>query len=422
MAKKKKAPAAKAGTAKPTAKPASKKQGAAVRALHDRFAKYAEKAKKAYGGSTAIAAQIAETNMRLPRISTGNVGLDIAMFGGVPRGRITRFFGREKSAKTGSCLNTVATWQHEHCGLCYARGPCEHGRISGEDRPKAGALWIDAENRIVDMLDWVVGHGVDLERTLIQSPPSGQHIVDFVDDTVQEKGAGIGLIVVDSIANITSQEERDKSTMKGRTAPVNAMLLNKACRKWTASVCELGVQETMKPTILLINQIRQTMDQFRPETMPGGKGLDYAASIDVRFSAGKDHYIVHDKDGEWEDKTTGFGSRFKPLPDAVPDYVEINYRVTASGICPNGRYGSFNYWKRASHGRRKGDPDNTERLWEIAKRHDMVVKDGRNYTLLGVSAGTHNALRETLYKDYSLQARLWRAIMDKLVHDENPSE
>ncbi len=422
MGKRKKKAAAKkaAKPAKPDAKPAKKKSGADVRALHDRFAKFADKAEKAYGGSTAIAARIAETNMRLPRISTGNIGLDIAMFGGVPRARITRFFGREKSAKTGSCLNTVATWQHEHCGLCYAKGPCEHGRISGEDRPKPAALWIDAENRLADMLDWVVGHGVDLERLLIQSPPSGQHIVDFVDDTVQEKGTGIGLIVVDSVANITSQEERDKATMKGRTAPVNALLINKACRKWTASVCELGIADQQKPTILLINQIRYTMDAFgSPEVMPGGKAQDYATSIDVRFSSGKEHYLIQNDKGEWEDKTTGFSSRFKPPPDAVPDYVEVNYRVTASGICPNGRYGSFNYWKREAHGRRKGDPDNTEKLWEIARRHDMIQKNGRSYTLFGASASTHNALKELLYEDYGLQARLWRAVVAKLV-DEKP--
>jgi RecA/RadA recombinase len=394
----------------PKAAPAPKKTKAFKNA-DEGFASFASMAEKAWPGTTAIADVVLRT---IPRISTGNLGLDIATYGGIPRGRIVRFFGREKSAKTGSSLNTVASWQ-KHCGICYDRGPCEHGLVSGEDRPKAAALWIDAENRLSDMMYWVEGHGIDLERLLILAPPSGQHIVDVTDAAIREHGSGLGLIVVDSVANMTSQEEIKKATMKGRTAPVNALLMNKALRKWVAAVNELGVVETKKPTIILLNQIRQTMDAFgSPETQPGGKGMDFATSVDVRFSHGKVHYLTEGPKG-WEDQTTGFGKRWKPDPDATPDFVEIKYRVTASGICPNGRYGQFNYWLHPAHGRRIGDVDNVDRLWEYAKNYNLLAKGGKGWEIGALTERTQAALKESFFSDGTAQAEVWGFIVEKLI-------
>ena len=403
---KKKAPAKKAPAKK---KKATKKSKEPL----DGLAAFEANIRKGFGeGVMARGSALAED---IPRISTGNLGLDIATFGGLPRGRIIRFFGREKSAKTGSCLNTMAAWQ-KHCGLCYERGPCEHGTVSGVDRPKAAGLWIDAEHRLDSMMGWVKGHGVDADRLLVMEPPSGQHIVDITDAAIREHGAGIGLIVVDSIANITSQEELSKATMKGRTAPVNALLLNKALRKWIAAVNELGVHEKRKPTILLINQIRHTMDAFgNPEVMPGGKGQDYATSLDVRFSKSKPHYLVETPSG-WEDKSVAYGSRWKPDADVTPDYVEINYRVTASGICPNGRHGTFNYWTKAGHGRRKGDPDNEDRLWEYARKYLMKkAETGTGWTICSATEKTQAKLKEVFYLTESLRMEAWAEVVSILM-------
>ena len=409
---------------KTTKKAATKKTAAkkkTSKAPLDGLAQFEALVAKGFGGTVmSRASAMAES---IPRISTGNLGLDIATFGGLPRGRIVRFYGREKSAKTGSCLNTLAAWQR-HCGLCYERGPCEHGKVSGVDRPRAAALWIDAEHRLDSMMGWVKGHGIDVDRLLIMEPPSGQHIIDITDAAIREHGAGIGLIVVDSIANITSQEELDKATMKGRTAPVNALLLNKGLRKWISAVNDLGVLEKKKPTIILINQIRSTMDQYSPEAMPGGKGQDYATSLDLRFARGKPHYLVQ-TDGGWEDKQVSYGARWKPDPDAIPDYVEINYRVTASGICPNGRYGTFNYWQRRAHGRREGDPDNVDRLWEYSRKY-LMAKGGEGWCICSATERTQAKLKETFYENEKVQLEAWTAVVDKLMDpdaaEEQPAE
>ena len=351
----------------------------------------------------------------ISRISTGNIGLDIATFGGLPRGRIIRFFGREKSAKSGSAWNTVACWQHQHCGICYERGPCDHGKVSGFDRPKAKVLWIDAEHRVADMYYWPEGHGVDLSCLLVQEPPSGQYITDVVHTAILEHGAGIGLIVVDSVANFTSQEEIDKATVKGRTMAVNAALLNKALRKWVAATCKIGVAESKKPTIILVNQMRQTMDQYTVETMPGGEAQKYATSIDVRFQSKRYHHLVENEKGEIEDKCKTFGSRWKAEPDDTPYYVEIDYRITSSGVCPNGRYGQFNYWLKEGHGRRIGDPDNVNKLWDYVKRLDLMKKAKNGYELFEISGRTQDKIKEAFYADTGVQAKVWGVIVETLI-------
>jgi len=407
--KKKKKTAKKAAAKKAAPKKAAKKK----KAEEDGFAAFTAQAKKAWPDTIIVAS---EGVQEIPCFSTGNIGLDIATFGGWRRGRIHRIYGLEKAGKTGTMLNSVLAWQ-KHCALCYKRGPCEHGEESGVDRPKAPALYIDAEHRLADMWKRVADHGIDLDRILVQQPPTGQHVVDFVDSAIREKGANIGLVVVDSVAHITSKEEIDKATMKGRTMAVNAQLINRAVRKWTAAVCALGISSEKKPTILLVNQLRQSPDQFKPEVQTGGKGLDYATSLDLRLSAGKYHYVVPTKDGKgWEDKVPKFsksGQGWKPDPDAAPDYVEINYRVTNSGVCPNGRYGSFQYWLRPTHGRRIGDPDNMGRLWEYSRKYFME-KVGWSYSILGIEASTQNALKNQFVNDPDAVEKAWSTLVSVL--------
>lgn len=414
-APKKKAPKQEAETeeaASPAAKPKKTKKG---NALSDNVAAFLAKSQKTWPDCISAASEL--QYQEVPKVSTGNVGVDIATFRGFPRGRIVRVFGREKSAKTGTCLNTVAEWQ-KHCGCCYERWACHpscdyHG--DEENRPSAYALWIDAEHRLESMWHWVTGHGVNLDHLIYQIPPSGQHIVDFTGAAIREKGAGIGLIVVDSLAHITAEEEIKKATTKGKTAPVNALLLNRALRLWSNAVCALGLSPQRKPMILLINQLRDTMDQYHPEVTPCGKGQDYATALDLRLAHGKKHYILPDKDGNLKDYVPS--QNWKPPEDAIPDYVEIKYRVTQSGVCPSGRYGEFRYWLRNAHGRRIGDPDNRERLWEYAKRYTLWSKTGRNLDLFGVTATTQDALKVKFYESPEVQEAVREAILKMLVDD-----
>jgi hypothetical protein len=158
------------------------------------------------------------------------------------------------------------------------------------------------------------------------------------------------------------------------------------------------------------------MDQFHPEALPGGEGQKYVTALDVRFASGKKHYLVKNEDGEFEDRTTGYGTRWKPGEDDTPDFVEINYRVVESGSSLSGRYGTFNYWLKAAHGRRQGDPDNIERMWDYVKRLDLLQKEGRGYKLFDIEAGTQAAVKEQFQTNTEVQGKVWAQIVQKFIN------
>mgnify|MGYP000890728844 CR=1 FL=1 len=354
-----------------------------------------------------------ELTLELPRISTGNFGVDVALYGGIPQGRIIRFWGQPKSGKTGSCLNTVATYQREHCSECFQK------TCKCKDRDVPDVVWIDAENRMNDMLYWPKAHGINLDCMRILCPPTGQNVVDFVDHIIRSQDiAKVGLFVVAPLAHVVSTDELNKPTLDGVTVGRSAYLLNQAWKRWTSAIHSLGIKNECKPTILCINQIRHKVGVMfgSPETMPGGIGQDFATSVDVRFSSGPPTYVVYDeKKEQWIAKQKKSGSNFKPPKDASPDFMEVRYRITASGICPSGRYGEFNYWLKSAHNHRCGDPDNGLQLWQYSKRYGLVTQSEGKKHLFGHSARKLEDLRESFRHDPVAVAKAREIIMAKLV-------
>lgn len=354
-----------------------------------------------------------ELTLRIPRISTGNFGLDVATFGGIPQGRFIRFWGSPKSGKTGSCLNTVATYQREHCSECFQR-ECE---CKNRDVPEV--VWVDAENRMNSMLYWPQEHGINLDCLRILCPPTGQNVVDFVDHIIREgQTAKVGLIIVDSLAHIVSQDELNKPTLDGVTVGRNAHLLNSAWRKWTSAIMSLGIQNERKPTVLCINQMRQKIGVTygSPDIMPGGVGQDFATTVDIKFQNGPPTFVVWDeKKRAWIAKEKKGRGSYEPSPDETPDFVKISYRITASGFCPPGRNGEFNYWLKSTHGHRCGDPDNGLQLWNYAKRYDLIQQEGHEKILYGLRARTLDELREVFRGDQKAQKKAWTDLMKILI-------
>lgn len=357
-------------------------------------------------------AEASTLSMQIPRISTGNFGLDVALYGGIPQGRIVRFFGQPKSAKTGSCLNTVATYQREHCSECFQKV------CSCKNRDVPDVLWVDAENRMSSMLYWPASHGINLDCLKIMSPPTGQNVVDFVDHIIRSQEiAKIGLIVVDSIAHIVSMDELNKPTLDGVTVGRSAYLMNQAWKRWTSAVNSLGIQNERKPTILCINQIRHKVGVMygSPETQPGGLGQEFATSVDVRFRSVSPNYVIfNEKKKSWEVKEKGYKGRYKPKQDETPDFMKIHYQVTASGISPSGRFGEFNYWLQAKHDHRCGDPDNGLQLWDYSKRYGLIEQDGQTKTLFGHTGRTLGEVQASFRKDPAAQAKAREILLEKL--------
>jgi len=193
-------------------------------------------------------------NLKIDAISTGSLGLDMALgVGGVPRGRIIEIYGPESSGKTTVMLHVVANAQ------------------------KAGgtAAFIDAEHALDPA--YAAKLGVNLDELLISQPDSGEEALTICE-TLARSGA-LDVIVIDSVAALVPKAELE-GDMGMATMGMQARLMSQALRKLAAI---LGKSRTM---CLFTNQMREKVGVMfgSPETTPGGKALKFYASvrIDIR--------------------------------------------------------------------------------------------------------------------------------------------
>lgn len=392
---------------KVTTKKVTKKKTSKKKAEPDPFDAFMSAAQDRWPGSIAKASDLPTDGT--PTMSTGNFVLDRMTYGGLRRGRLYRFWGVPKSAKTGSALNCAEAFTNNHCAKCFDhRLVC---KCPGEF-VYAKVLYVDVEGRVADNRPWAEAHGIHPDRIAMVAPKGGEQVVDIADAALRSD-AGIGLVIIDSIAQMSAVDEITKAAEKGKTIGRNAMLVNQAMRKWICSIVSKDINSTNKPTVICINQLRQTTSMYASDVMPGGLGQGYASACDIKFQKRNKHYLVSDGKGGFNDKVVKFGTRWKPGEDDSADFIEIECKITDSGICPPGRYGTFHYWMRPGHGRRVGDTDNTLWLWEYAKKYDLMKKNekGQGYTLLDLEARTQKEMEALFLEDIDTQERVWIHLM-----------
>ncbi len=190
----------------------------------------------------------------IPAISTGSLGLDIALgAGGVPRGRIIEIFGPESSGKTTLALHIIAEAQ------------------------KAGgqAAFIDAEHALD--VAYARRLGVKTDDLLISQPDTGEQALE-ITETLIRSGA-VDVIVVDSVAALTPRAEIE-GEMGDAHMGLQARLMSQALRKLTGAISKSAT------TLIFINQIRMKIGVMfgNPETTTGGNALKFYASVrlDIR--------------------------------------------------------------------------------------------------------------------------------------------
>jgi len=209
---------------------------------------------KSFGEGSIMRLGDEGANLKIDAISTGSLGLDMALgVGGVPRGRIIEIYGPESSGKTTVMLHVVANAQ------------------------KAGgtAAFIDAEHALDP--SYAAKLGVNLDELLISQPDSGEEALTICE-TLARSGA-LDVIVIDSVAALVPKAELE-GDMGMATMGMQARLMSQALRKLAAI---LGKSKTM---CLFTNQMREKVGVMfgSPETTPGGKALKFYASvrIDIR--------------------------------------------------------------------------------------------------------------------------------------------
>ena len=209
---------------------------------------------KNYGKGSVMKLGDPENIVEIESISTGSLGLDIALgIGGLPRGRIIEIYGPESSGKTTLALHTVAEAQ-------------KTGGICG---------FIDAEHA----LDPAYANklGVNIEDLLISQPDNGEQALE-ITDTLVRSGA-VDVLVIDSVAALTPRAELE-GDMGDSLRGLQARLMSQALRKLTGSISR---SNTM---VIFINQIRMKIGVMfgSPETTTGGNALKFYSScrLDIR--------------------------------------------------------------------------------------------------------------------------------------------
>jgi recombination protein RecA len=177
-------------------------------------------------------------------------GLDVALGGGYPRGRVIEIYGPESSGKTTLALHAIA-----------------------EAQKKGGtAAFVDAEHALDPL--YAGRLGVDVDNLLVSQPDSGEMALDIVDQLV--RSSAVDVIVVDSVAALVPRAELE-GDMSDQQIGLQARLMSKAMRKITGSLA------MSKCTVIFLNQLRSKVGVIfgSPEVTSGGNALKFYSSVRI---------------------------------------------------------------------------------------------------------------------------------------------
>ncbi|MBC8222661.1 MAG: recombinase RecA [SAR86 cluster bacterium] len=263
----------------------------------------------------------------MPSVSTGSLGLDIALgIGGLPKGRVVEIFGPESSGKTTLTLQAIAECQ------------------------KAGgtAAFIDAEHALDP--NYAEKLGVNVDELLLSQPDTGEQALEVTDMLV--KSGSVDLIVVDSVAALTPRAEIE-GDMGDHHMGLQARLMSQALRKITGNI------QRSNAMVIFINQIRMKIGVMfgNPETTTGGNALKFYSSVrlDIRR-------IGAVKEGE---EVVGNETRVKVVKNKVaPPFKQAEFQIMY------------------------GEGINTEgEILELGQKLELVEKSGSWYSHNGEKIG-----------------------------------
>jgi recombination protein RecA len=194
------------------------------------------------------------TNDNIDTVSTGSLGLDIALgVGGLPRGRVVEIYGPESSGKTTLTLQAIASCQ----------------------RNGGTAAFVDAEHALDP--SYAEKLGVNVDDLLVSQPDTGEQALEIADMLV--RSGAVDMVVVDSVAALTPKAEIE-GEMGDSHVGLHARLMSQALRKLTANIKKSNC------LVIFINQIRMKIGVMfgSPETTTGGNALKFYASVrlDIR--------------------------------------------------------------------------------------------------------------------------------------------
>jgi recombination protein RecA len=295
------------------------------------------------------------TRMRVETISSGAMTLDIALGGGLPKGRVIEIYGPESSGKTTLALHAISEIQ------------------------KAGgvAAFVDAEHALDPTYSAALG--VDINNLLVSQPDSGEAALEIVDQLV--RSAAVDIVVIDSVAALVPRAEIE-GDMGDSHMGLQARLMSQALRKITGSIAKSGC------TVIFINQLRQKIGVVygSPETTTGGTALKFYAS--VRLDIRRIQTLKRANDGE-------YGNRVK-------------VKVAKNKVAPPFRIAEFDiiFGKGIS---------TVGCLVDLAEETGIITRRGAWYSYKGdnIAQGRDNTVKYMEEKQ-ELVAEVQKLVLDKL--------
>jgi recombination protein RecA len=291
-------------------------------------------------------------------ISTGSLSLDLALGGGLPRGRVIEIYGPESSGKTTATLHVIAEAQ----------------KMGGT------AAFIDAEHALDP--SYAKRIGVDIDNLLLSQPDNGEQALEIAETLVRSNA--VDVVVIDSVAALVPRAEIE-GDMGDSLPGLQARLMSQALRKLA------GVISRSKTTVIFINQIRMKIGIMfgNPETTAGGNALKFYASVrmDIRR-------IGQIKQG---DKVIGSRTRVKVVKNKVaPPFKEAEFDIMYNeGISKSGD------------------------ILDLAADRDIVEKSGAWYAYKGEKIGQgREATKSYLNEHPKVMEELAKAVTLEASKDE----
>jgi recombination protein RecA len=294
------------------------------------------------------------SRMKVETIPTGALTLDLALGGGLPKGRVIEIYGPESSGKTTLALHALAEVQ----------------KMGGT------AAFVDAEHALDP--EYARNLGVDIEELLVSQPDTGEAALEIVDQLV--RSSAIDLVVVDSVAALVPRAEIE-GEMGDSHVGLQARLMSQALRKITGNIGKSGC------TVIFLNQLRLKIGVVygNPETTTGGNALKFYASVrlDIR--------------------------RIQTLKKGTEEYgIRAKVKVAKNKVAPPFRIAEFDviFGQGIS---------SLGCLVDLAEQNNIIVRKGAWYSYKGenISQGRDNAIR-LLEEKPEMAAEIETLVRDKL--------